>query len=637
MRLQAAVAVLPLCAAIAVHGAQDRADRRPPTFRAEVRLVEIDAIVRDRDDRFVSGLAVEDFEVLEDEQPREIAAVSIVDLPERGRRPATNANEPTAESLAQSDDLGRVYVMVMDSVASDLVERVRQIAREFVDDHLEPTDLMAVLHRTTAVTQGLTNDREALRRAVDSYTGASGGRLFPLFKEIAVNLNAVRGRRKAILFLGYESRLVRDPDPQIAALDPGGLLKAYQRDYDDAVQTAIHNNVRIYPIDPRGYLVRFNARIAQSPPPGLPIGPAASGLGEGMDARIFASKTGAIAIVNTGNYRGNFEKIVRDNKGYYVIAFYSTAADGQFHRVNVRVKNRPELSVRSRDGYRASAPDVKGRSVRLPQSLSPGASELLRTTNPAGGTLPIDVFTAVFRADGFDGSVLIGCHIPGASLNLAPNERVELSYVAVDRWGVTRAADRRAFTLTLDEALRGQVARTGLRLLGRLTLPRGQYQVRVAVHQPNGRTGAAFADIEIPDFTELPLSVSDMVLSSSLSPQLTTLEDDRVLRQALPNQATPNRQFRAAETLSLFGEIYNSQWVLTPQVGVSTIIQSADRRVLFRDEQMLAATNRGRVYYRSGVPLARFTPGKYLVVLEAYTRDGIPSSASQQLEFEVVE
>ena len=77
--------------------------------------------------------------------------------------------------------------------------------------------------------------------------------------------------------------------------------------------------------------------------------------------------------------------------------------------------------------------------------------------------------------------------------------------------------------------------------------------------------------------------------------------------------------------------------MLTPQVGVSTIIQSQDRRVVFRNEQSPATTNRGRVYYRSGVPLARFTPGKYLVVLEASTRDGIPASASQQLEFDIVQ
>jgi hypothetical protein len=85
------------------------------------------------------------------------------------------------------------------------------------------------------------------------------------------------------------------------------LARARQREYDDAVQTAVRNNERIYPIDPGGYLVRYDAErsIAQSLSPGPP-GPVASGLGEGMDARILASQTGGIAIVNTGNYRGNF-------------------------------------------------------------------------------------------------------------------------------------------------------------------------------------------------------------------------------------------------------------------------------------------------------------------------------------------
>ena len=449
---------------------------------------------------------------------------------------------------------------------------------------------------------------------------------------MAVNLNAVRGRRKAILYVGEDHTISRSDGPLDA-----GFSRARQRTYDDMVRMAVRNNVRIYPIDPRGYLVRFADMTAEGFSDVLPTGPAASGFGEGMDARILASDTGGIAIVNTGNYRGNFSRIVRDNNGYYVIAFYSNANDGEFHRLKIRVKNRPVISVRAGGGYRATAPDLKGPAVKLPKSLSASASEALRTASPGGDGPPVEVFTAVFQGDRFDGSLLIGCHVPGAMLNLASKERIELSYVAVDRWGVTRAVDRRAYTLTLSNELRAQVAQGGLRLFGRLKLPRGRYQIRVAAHQPNGRLGSTFADVEVPDYTELPMSVSDLVLSSSHGATLTTLEEDAVLRRALPSQPTARRRFRAEETVSVFGEIYNSQWALTPNVGVTTVIQSVDKRVVHRDEQTLTTANRGRVYYRGRMPLARFTPGEYLIVLESYTRDGIPASASQQLQFEVVE
>ena len=389
--------------------------------------------------------------------------------------------------------------------------------------------------------------------------------------------------------------------------------------------------MRIYPIDPRGFLVRIPLDYRK------PGDPAGTGLGEGMHARILASETGGTAVVNSSNFSGGFRRVVRDNSAYYVIAFYSSAEpDGKFHPVKIQV-NRPDVSIRAQAGYRATTPDVKGRSVKLPSNISANARDVLTASTRAEGGLPVDLFTAVFQGEGYEGSLLIGCHLPGAQLKLDPKERIELSYVAVDRWEVTRAAERRAFTLTLSDSARAKVAETGLRLFGRLRLPRGRYDIRVAVHQPGGATGSASVEIEIPDYTELPVSVSDLVVASSHGPTLTTLEDDAILRRALPTQATPNRRFRRAETLTVFGEVYNSQWVLTPKVGVSNLVMSSAGRVVVRTEETLTVSNRGRVYYTGRVPLAGFDPGEYVLTVEAFTRDGLPTSASQQVRFEVID
>ncbi len=282
-------------------------------------------------------------------------------------------------------------------------------------------------------------------------------------------------------------------------------------------------------------------------------------------------------------------------------------------------------------------PDVKGKAVKLPKNLSASARDALRTSAPAVNGLPLQLFTAVFRTDGFDGSLLIGCHIAGAGLKLASGERIELSYVAVDRWGTVRGAERRAFTMTFSDAARARVEQTGLRLFGRLRLPHGHYDVRVAVTQPGGGTGSAAAEVEVPDYTSLSMSISDLVVASSRGPSLTTLEDDAVLRQALPAQPTPRREFERADALSVVGEIYNGQWLLTPDIGVTTVIQSAAGRVMAREERTLTAPDRGRVYYNGRVPLATYPPGEYTLTLEAYTPAGIPASASQQLRFSIAD
>ena len=97
------------------------------------------------------------------------------------------------------------------------------------------------------------------------------------------------------------------------------------------------------------------------------------------------------------------------------------------HPVKIRVKGRPDLAVRARSGYRATTPDVKGREVKFPNGLSPNARDALRVAAPVSAGLPIELFTAVFRGDSFDGSLLIGCHVPGATLKLGAKDSIELS------------------------------------------------------------------------------------------------------------------------------------------------------------------------------------------------------------------
>jgi hypothetical protein len=354
-----------------------------------------------------------------------------------------------------------------------------------------------------------------------------------------------------------------------------------------------------------------------------------------MAASILANDTGGIAIANTGNFSGGFKRIVRDNSEYYVVSYYSSAPrDGEFHRVNVRVHNRAALEVRARSGYTAAAPDQKGKAAKAPKLLSTSARDVLSGTG-AHGDLPLEIFTSVYQADGYQGSVLIGAHLPGASLHLAANDRIELSYAAIDRWGTMRAVERRAFTLTMNDTMRARVAATGLRLFGRIQLPRGTYQIRVAASQPGGGTGAADADVEVPDYTDLPLSISDVVVSSALGGSLLTLEEDPVMRQALPAQPTAARRFSRADTITAFAEVFDTHWILTRALGVTSTIRTSDGRIVARQEQTLKSANRGRFYFKGSVPLQALAPGKYVLNLEAFTRDGVPASASQEMAFEV--
>jgi uncharacterized protein (TIGR03435 family) len=575
-------------------------------------------VVRDRDDRFVDTLTRDDFEILEDGQPRPIQQLWVVNLPsdraaDRPTVPAPVLPAPTGVAA----DVGRIYVLVLGG--GDL-ERVRGLARRFITEYLGPTDLMAVVHVSNrAVTQGLTGDRDLLLASVDRYRGGGGSEAsLRMLKDVVVNLTASTGRRKAVLFIGdgfnlwsSAGRTPADVDRSVTALKMTGV-------FDDLTKTAKRNNVRIYPVSPEGW----NGQVGSSD--------------EIASLRILASDTGGISIANTNNYDGNFRRIVRDNNTYYLLTYDSAAeADGRGRAITVRLRNHPNLSLRQgRQSFTAPTPDVKGRAVGLPRNLSPAARSVLTASSQVDGPR-IELFTAVFQGTGFDGSILVGTHVPGALLRLAPQDAIEVSYVAIDRWGVVRAAQRRAFALNLSVQNRARAERTGLRLFGRLEVPRGQYQIRVVAYQANGSTASAVATVEVPDYTDQALTVSDFVLASSSGPVLTTLEEDAWLRGALPAQPTPERRFPRGDRLTVFAEIYDSHWILSQEVGVTLTVAREDGRLVFRGEQVLTTANKGRFYMTAKLGLGSFEAGDYQLLVEVNTRKGMPANASRQMRLSV--
>jgi VWFA-related protein len=604
-----------------------------PTFKTEIRVLEVDVSVSDSDGRFVEGLTASDFQLFEDETPQAIISVTAVNVPatDEGERHAGTASEDAPE-IFTPDAIGRVYVMILDSGPRD---RVTEIGREFIQRFLGPTDLMAVVHvGAPALTQGLTGDREALLAALERYVGRADDGLtsFRAIREAALNLSAVSGRRKAILFLGAGTALWGGADVQ--------RQRELWREYDDAVRTAARNNVRIYPIDPTGLrsaVEGIDLASETNPFAGRPT--YWDGLKGDLQSslRLMAEDTGGVAIVNTNNFAGNLRRVVRDQSRYYVLQYYSsTPRDGQFHRIAVRLPGRADVRVRARSGYVAGTPDVRGRAVSLPRGLSARAREALRSDTPVAD-LPLAMSSAVFRASGLEGSVLIETHVSGSGLHLDGGSQIELAYVATDRWGVVRAAHRRAFAMNLGGTTREQVRNAGLRLFGRVQLPRGRYRVTVAVHQPGGATGSAMTDVEVPDYTDLPLSVSDLIVASGHGPEFVALEEDAVLRRALPTQPTTSRRFRGSEVLTVFAEVYDGHWMLSRRIGVTATLLASDGRAVFRDEQLLGSANRERFYFTGRLPLAGLPPGNYVLSVEATTRGGVLASASRELRMEVVE
>src|SRR5918996_4607364 len=146
------------------------------TFRVEVNYVEVDVRVVDDRGNIVTGLAAEDFEVLEDGRPQKVAAFSFVNLPiERAVRPLFVTETIEADVQTNEQVEGRVYLLVLDDLHTDPTRavRVKAAARRFFEQSFGVNDLAAVTYTSgrAADTQDFTNNARLLLNAIDKFTG----------------------------------------------------------------------------------------------------------------------------------------------------------------------------------------------------------------------------------------------------------------------------------------------------------------------------------------------------------------------------------------------------------------------------------------------------------------------------------
>jgi Ca-activated chloride channel homolog len=656
-------AVCGLIATVALLGSQSQPEQRPPSFRSETQIIEVDAVVTDRDSNFVFGLSKEDFEIFEDGKLRDVFRWSLVNVPVRGRtdaspRPPDSA--PTLDAMLDGRLNGRMYVMVIDtpSIAFGREDRMKRIARRFVEDVMGPDDLMAIVHvpkpisqqparsqemaRVAGAYRSFTGNREELLASIEKVkgpecppdpSGAFGCPSWParstlldtwrVLQEVSRNLGGVTGRRKAILFFGS------GPFPE------GGVV----------AQTAIRSNVAIHVIDPSGLRPAVEANIAGETSPFIddPQARLASKIdrfdpiGERQfTLRMLASATGGLSLVNTNNWIANYPRIVRQDSTYYMLA-YQTAPlrDGKFHAIRVRVKGRPDLTVRARQGYQAPASDVRGRVAPLPAGLSSAVRNAL-TGKTLFSELSLKTFAVPFRRSGGGAVLVIETHIDRRGLSQAAR-RLELLLTATDVRGKVRETGRQAIDVPPQAlGVEPELPNT-VRVFSRLNVPRGRFTVRVVVQQPSGPPGSAQTVVDVPDFTEGSVSVSDMVIAANGGENLLTLVEDSQFMVMLDGQVTHRQEFSTDETVSMFAEVYDNHPMLSKQVGITSTVTSASGDVISRVERTFEADDdQTRFSFNAKLSLSGVPPGAYALTLEAHST-GVPgATTSRQVQFSVV-
>ena len=276
-----------------------------PSFRSGVDLVEVAAVVRDRDGKLVRDLTRADFQILERGVPQAIVAFDRVSIPvpsaPASRGPAASAVEGPRD-VASNEVTGerRVFVLVLDvlHVAPNRTTAVRQRATDFIERFVGPADIAAVVSPggLAAATQDFTSDKARLIAAVQQFAGnkmrsatvevageqaafdrggvaAHGGKdpsdqeragraraLADVLEALARHLARVAHRRTTLLLfsegIDYDVSDVLGRVQQYAT----EVTRATKR----AVDALMRSNVSVYAIDPRG-LGSVAADLAETP------------------------------------------------------------------------------------------------------------------------------------------------------------------------------------------------------------------------------------------------------------------------------------------------------------------------------------------------------------------------------------
>jgi VWFA-related protein len=659
---------------------------QPPTFKLRVDYVEVDAVVTDQQGNLVKDLKKEDFQVLEDGKAQSVSAFTQVDIPiERADRSLVDPRplEPDVRTNEKPFD-GRVYVMVIDDLHTNAGRslRVRTVARQFIERRLGANDLMAVVHTagSSDASQEFTNNKRLLLAAVDKtmgrkltsatvnksreYQNQTGIRQQgdPLndpedaerafnarnslisLRNVADWFASVRGRRKAILFLS------EGIDYDINDLIPGsgsnhGSATMILDETRDTIASATRSNVAIYGIDPRGLTDLGDETIELGSFPddtslGVGQGSIYNEIRMSQDSlRTLSEETGGFAVVNRNDFATSFDRIVRDNSTYYVLAYYPPdSKPGRVHRIEVRV-SRPGVSIRARRGYvtpkKVDPPKTNAKDIRTAE-----VKDALDSPLPVSG-LTMHVFAAPFKGAAPNASVLFGVEMRGKDLKLTPQDVIQLSYLAVDSTGKIKGGNTDTVSMAnLKQATRERIEEGGLRVLNRLDLPPGRYQLRVAAHDSaGGSVGSVQYDLEVPDFNKSPFGISGLVMTSPMAAAMVTAKADDQLKQVLPAPPVAARAFPQNDEVALFAEVYDNDGNKPHKVDITTTITTDEGRVLFKNEEARDSADlggkSGGYGFSTKIPLKDIAPGNYVLTVSAKSRLGSTPPAERQVRLVV--
>lgn len=674
--------ILSLCVFLP---AQSQKNMDDDVVRISTNLVQIDAIVT-KDGKLVSDLKAEDFEIFEDGKKQTITSFSYIsNLP--ATSPAVTGAADRDKSVPavplKRDDPRRTLAIVVDDLglSAESMSQVRRQLRKFVNEQVQPHDLVAIIRTGTQVgaLQQFTNDKRLLNRAVDQLrwnicnrTGVhvlpptqrilelgtteqvcGGFSFFATMKALGAIIDGMAelAGRKSLMILS-DSLPTETQDSPFFNVDPNSP-------FNDATnrvialhriaERAIRASVVIYSIDTQGLRTtgvtaadRFSGSVRQVNQQMNALMNARSRVlfDRRAGGEMMARQTGGYQVRNSNDFK--FERILEEQSGYYLIGYRPTdeTFNKKFHRITAKVKPSG-LTLRTRYGFHGYSEDDV---VKKPQSRTN-----LALMSPFGSQDINMDFTAFFANDKFAGSVIRSFLYLNANdltfvkTNDKHEANIELHGVVFGDNGVIVEQIKYTGVFSLPDKDYERALGEGMRIRFDMPAKRpGGYQMRVAARDvASSRIGSAGQFVAVPNLKNKQLAASGIVLRGVADVVETDMNTTEVAG------ATPAvRRFFPNTDLYFAVVIYNA--VIDPVLRRPNLVIESK---LFRDDKRVYSypgftldpgpqPDLERIFVSQVLRLgANLEPGHYylqLAITDKLIKDKEQPPVIQWVDFEIV-
>ena len=587
---------------------QKPADDQDEVVKITTNLVQVDAVVT-KDGKVVTNLTADDFEIYEDGKKQDITSFAFIsNVSGATPQPVAATKEkpgyiPPPRPI-NANERHRTIAFVVDDLgtSAESMNQVRRQLRKFVNEQLQPNDLVAILRTggELGALQQFTNDKRILSRAVDQLrwnmcnrvgisvlTPIDSGSPKPL-----CGLNSMLGTirslrfildamgylpgRKSMVFmsdhlpvedqddLNFQREIHNDgstDDPMLrdsGDLSDLGDVRNYSAALRKIAEKAIRSSVVIYSVDTQGLQVtsltaadRFYGTGQQYQNVIRNRSMLLWSRRQGGD--LIAKQTGGFQVKNSNNY--DFDRIVQDQSGYYLIGYRPTEEtfNRKFHHIKAKV-TRSGMTLRTRLGFFGVSEEESSKTTLTARDMTN-----LALASPFAAQ-DVEVRLASFFWSDKTAGPLVRSFVYIAADDLAftpvdgrEQASIELHGVVFGDNGAMIGQLRRGATISLSESQYAAALKTGLGVSVDIPVKRsGAFQVRVAIRdRKSSKIGSSGEFVTVPDLKNKRLAVSGIVLSSGAHDQ-----------EAMAN--TVARRFDANSDLEYGYLIYNASQFARP-------------------------------------------------------------------------